>query len=731
MRLQSLFPVALLLALGCGGGAGQSGGAKDPLSHVAIAMVDLDAARVAPSIRDLLADAELSPDRLNRLASVVKAQLARARLHFERGHADEGMRATHGALFLIRSPEFRADLFRGSERTLLYAGDYVARLGDEGQALAFYQLAEGVLVDPAGKRVVQEHLAALHVWQETANQRGTMQAASAEHRVAVHRALIATSRANVEFANSSSLAWLNRAIVEGRRDSAPATFFEHDERMEARRAVMTSALSLAALHVRDGNPTGALNALAVEPLASAANERLVSRLEAAEEGTPEAWADLFGLFESAGNTENAALSGDLARGASFGAAVSLFRLEPDALRATVPLATLLVEHGMADVAPLILGDVVSRESEGPELEWSLRLVFGALTRAERSGDLAMARRVFDNAAPLLELSKMEAHASLSPSAADFHYAMGALESRAGELERARPHLVAAVGLAPSRDALRLLSAIDRQRGDLQAALASVRGITEITHREGDRVGEAHAALLSFELQRDAGQAAAAEASLGHALQLALEARDVARTGTEIATSETLLAEVLEHYGALDAAARAFDRAYDSAQHDLGRLTTALLDGARRALTHWDSAAARTVLRRAIDSQIAPDDLVYVALWTRLTEARAGSVDGTVEEALAGVESSNDWTLALRDWGRGAISDQTLLARAEGIVERTEADFYVALSAFARAGKGALPKLDRVAGSTAIELIEVRIARDFLTRQRGAAQPSLPTGVAIP
>lgn len=731
MRFKSLFLVATVLLASCGGGAGQSAPARDPLSHASVAIVDLEQAEIAPRIRELLADSTVSAERLNRLASAVKGQLARAHFHFEQGNAGEGMAATRGAFYLVRSAEFRPELFTGSEKTLLYAADHVSRTGDEGQALAFYELVQALVTDPATKQRVDQHLAALRSWQEAVNEPGTMQAAGAEQRAAMHRALVAISRNNLQAANHSSLHWLNRAIVEGRREGPPSTFFEHDERMEARRAVMTAALGVAALYVRDGDATGALNALAAEPLASAAHERLVSRLEAAEEGSAEAWADLFGLFESAGSAEGGVLSPELARGASFGAAVSLYRLEPDALRATVPLSTLLVEHGMADVAPLILSDVVHEDSDPRELEWTLRLVFGALNRAERTGDLGMARRVFDNAAPLIALSKSFQRASLSPSAADFYYAIGALESRAGQLERARPYLVEAVKLGPSQDALRLLSAIDRQRGDLAAALASVRGITALTQQQQDRVGEAQAALLAFEIHRDAGRASEAEVALNHALERALQAREAARTGTEIAVCETLLADVLEHYGALDAAARAEGRAYDSAQHDLSRLTATLLDSSRRALTHWDSVAARTALRRAIDSKIAPDDLVYVALWTRLVEERVGSVNGAVAEALAGIESSNGWTVALRDWGRGTLSNEALLARADGIVQRTEANFYVTVLELARGEQGAQQALEGVATSTAIELIEVRIARDLLARQEGVPSPTLPSDVAIP
>jgi tetratricopeptide (TPR) repeat protein len=388
---------------------------------------------------------------------------------------------------------------------------------------------------------------------------------------------------------------------------------------------------------------------------------------------------------------------------------------------------------MSDVAPLILSDVVDQDSDERDLVWTLRLVFGALNRAERSGDLDMARRVFANANELLSLARARPNAdSLSPSVGDFYYVVGAMETRAGDLVHGRPYLEEAISISPSRDAFRLLSAIDRQRGDVAAALASVEGIQSLTKKDGDVVGEARASLLAFELHRDAGRSQEANAALKAALDGALAARGAARTGTDIAIAETLLAEVLERYGALDAADRATERAYDSSQHDVTRLTAALLDAARRALTHWDVRSGRESLRRAVESKLDPDDIVYIALWTLLAEQRGGNAsDGYVEEVLAEIDPGGDWTTALRDWGRRAIDDAALLARASNVVQQTEALFYIAVSKVARGAKPQTADLGKVASSTAIELIEVRIARDLLAREQGHTAPSLPPGIEVP
>lgn len=732
MRFVPVLLIPLLLSAACSGASGQGQPATDALSQLSVSPVVLPEQQVPHEIKALLLQSSPSGERLNRLAGVVHAQLDKAGRYFASGNGEAGMQTTMGALLLIRSEEQRPEMFAGSTSTLLQAAEYVSRFGDEGRALALYQLAEGQLQEGPLKKEVAGHLGALATWQASSHEPGSMQAVGARHRSILNETLITPSSHNLNAALKSSIDWLNRALVEGQKEGAPTSYFEHDERVEARRAVMTAALGLAGLYLRDGDVGGALAALEVEPVASVSSDKLLGRLEGAQDGNPEAWADLFGLYESAGDVESGILSRELSRGASFGAAVGLYRLEPNELRAAIPLATLLVEHGMADVAPLVLAGIVDDDSDGREVDWVLRLVFGALSRAEQLDDLALARRVFDNSKGLIELSsKKKRGADDSPTAADFYHAMGALEARAGHLERARPHLEKAVALRPTLDALRLLAAIDGQRGDLEGALRSVEAIRALAQRAGDPVGEAQALLLSFDLQQQSGKSEAAAASLRQALELVQAAREQGRTGADIAISEAVFADVLERYGELAAAERATERAYEASQHHLGRQTMILLDASRRALTHGQLAHGRATLRRALDANLEERDLVYVALWTQLLQQKQQAPsDGSVEEALMRIEPSLGWAGVLREWSRGAISDDELLRQASGLVQKTEAKFYVLMSKVVR-GQAPASVLEEIAKSAAVELIEVRIARDTRTAASGEKTPKFPSDAELP
>jgi hypothetical protein len=165
---------------------------------------------------------------------------------------------------------------------------------------------------------------------------------------------------------------------------------------------------------------------------------------------------------------------------------------------------------------------------------------------------------------------------------------------------------------------------------------------------------------------------------------------------------------------------------------LRQLTANLLDASRRALVTSDLTAGRLALRRALDADLGAQDLVYVALWTRLLHERLGAAsDGTVEEALAGIPRNGSWVSALRDWARGALTDEALLHRASSEVERVEAQFYaVVRSHFRKQTSSTRAALSQVAQSRAIELIEVRIARELLATG-GEPKPVLPKGVQIP
>jgi tetratricopeptide (TPR) repeat protein len=240
--------------------------------------------------------------------------------------------------------------------------------------------------------------------------------------------------------------------------------------------------------------------------------------------------------------------------------------------------------------------------------------------------------------------------------------------------------------------------------------------------------------VEFEIHRAEGRLDRAADSLAQALKLALDARERARSDSEQAMAERLLARVLAYYRDQDGARRATRRALEASRSQSRQLTATVLDTAQLALTYGDLNAAREAVREAVDAELSDEDLIYVALWLQLVEFRLGvASNGTVESALAAVEGASGWPAVLRDWAWGKLKDDGLLAAAKGPVERTEAIFYVAMRALMKSNDGsALPRLEQVAHSPAVELVEVKIARELLLERSGKqVHPQVPEGVVIP
>jgi tetratricopeptide (TPR) repeat protein len=662
-----------------------------------------------------------SPRRLGLLVGVVQRQLDRAARYFETGQEEMGLAALRGALYLVRAGEMRPEMLAGRSAALSHAAGALARLGNEGQADALYSLLVERLPKGPEQDDARQHLEALRRWQQDTRQPGSMQARGAAQQAALQQALLDPAPAALERAHAETL-------------MPPQSYFEQDETMEAFRAMRTAPLTFVALYLRQGNPEGALVALDEESIARLTPPSLRQRVEgAAADNDPEAWAELFKLFESADVAEDSGptLDPDLARAAAWGAALELYRAEPQSFRAAMPICSLLLAHGMAEVAPLILEQALEHSEHTREASWALRFVLEAIRQAESLGDLPAARRTFAGAQNLIKFSQREVYGGrVTPSASRLHYFMGAIEAGAGELERAHPHLQLAVKLEPTADALRLLASIDRQRKDYKSALAEIDRVLEITRGTGDAAAQAESHLQRFELLREMGEAARAEESLESALMLGLGARTAAQTGQDQAVAERVLGRTLEHYDERDAARRATKRAYEASRNDIRQMTETVLDSSRRALTFGDLRGARDSVRRAVSADLADEDTVYAALWLKLLEQRLKvTSDGTAEEALSQIDTQNGWTAKLAAWGRGKLSAQELLAVAESRIERVEATFYLAMSN--PQDQRSLEKLQEVAGSEAIQLVEVTIARDLLASREKRPKPKLPPNVTLP
>jgi tetratricopeptide (TPR) repeat protein len=458
---------------------------------------------------------------------------------------------------------------------------------------------------------------------------------------------------------------------------------------------------------------------------------LRTRLEAcAEDNDPAAWYDIFRFYDSVLKEGQSALALDpeLVSGATWGIAVSLFRAEPGSYRGAMPLATKLVEQGMAEVAPLVLNSGLSRGATPEQLGAALALVANATVAEAEVGQQDAARRTFQGAAPLFALAERKPYAGrVSPSPARVRYLMGALEANRGELNRADPLLKEAIQKEPTIDALKLLAAIARQRDDAKGAIGFLDRARDLAERSGDAAEEADLWRSRFEVLRDQGDKKAAQQALESALSRALDAGRQGRSGPAQARAERQLARVLEHYGDRAAVRRATDRAYDAAAADARELGATILDAGRRAITRGDLAIARAAVRRGVESSLPAEDLVYLALWLKLLEKElAVPSDGSAEDALSDMEDATGWIAKLRAWGREKLTDSELVALAQNRVERTEASFYVAMARRARGDQAAYAELAKVARSETVNLVEIGIARDLVALRAGAE-----TGIRLP
>lgn len=699
-----------------------------------IEAVDVKDEAFAAATLEVLQNPAATPRRLGLLVAVVQRQLQRASRYFDAGHDEMAVALLRGALYMLRAGELRPEMLAGRSEPLSHGAAALAKLGNEGQAEALYSLLVDRLPPGAERKDAEDHLEALRRWQTDTRPPGSMQARAAAQQAALQQALLDPSREALERAHQESLRWAEQAMSFSAEQMAPQSLFEQDESLEAFRAIRTGPLTLVALYLRQGDASGALNALDDENITRITAPSLRERVEsAAVENDPEAWAELFRLFESADGSDESGISldPDLARAASWGCALELYRAEPGSFRAAMPITSLLLAHGMGEVAPLILEKALEQSDQTREASWALRFVLESIRQDEALGDLPAARRTFAHAQKLLRLSERPVYGGrVTPSSGRLHFYMGAIEAGAGDLSRARPEVERAVQLEPTADALRLLASIDRQRKDLKAALASLDRVVEITRGTGDAAAQAESQLLRFEVLREAGDVPRAEESLESALMLGLSARTAAKTGQELAVAERVLGRCFELYDERDAAQRASKRAYEASRNDVRQMTETVLDSSRRALTIGDLRGARDSVRRALTADLADEDTVYTALWLKLLEQRLRAPsDGTAEEALAQIDASNGWVAKLAAWGRGRLSVQELIKQASSPVERVEANFYAAMSG--PLDEKSLERLREVASSEAIQLVEVTIARDLLAGRQKLPKPKLPAKVTLP
>jgi hypothetical protein len=737
MRFSAL-PVVALLVLGtaCAGGAGSMGGAKDPRAQGGpVTPAAVDERSYGSATYKLLLSGESSNERASLLIGVTRHQLRRAEQRFEAGNPSAGLSAVSGAFLLGRTGELRPEMLEKGERALDAAATEVARVGNDGRALALYSMLLPRLPQGALRSDVQGHLSAIDKFRQDTRGSGAVTAASATARAAISRAILDTGSEAMEQAKKATVAWLRQALATNIGEAPIRSSQERDEAFEAYRALRAGGYTVAALFLRQRDPRGALSLLDAAGLERLLAPELRDRLErAGDEQDPDAWADLYHFFESARGSADGMLDPELVDAAAFGAAEGLFRAEPSSLRGVLPLAQELGAHGMAEVAPLVISPALSEHPAPDALSAALGFVMRAVMEEEGVGGLAAARATFDNAAPILELAAAPGlRGKVRPTPARLRFSMAATEIRHGELDRARPLLLKSLQDEPASDAYLLLVAIDRQRGKLNDALGWADKAVESARTSADVLTESEAQITRFELFRERRDATEAGRALEAALTRALAAQKQSRAGATQARAERLLARVLEYYGDQRAVRRATERAFEAAGSDPRLLSASVMDAARRGLTLSDLTVARSAVERAMSAGMSGEDVVYPALWLQLLERKLHvPTSGAVEDAYSTIGDGAGWPSRLRAWATGRLNDAELLAAAKDRSQRTEAVFYAALARHAQGStEDAKVGLEQVVKSEAIDLVEVSIARDLLAAYDKRKDFKLPPNVVVP
>jgi tetratricopeptide (TPR) repeat protein len=728
----------LLLVTGCGGArAGGRGAAAGDAALGTVTPRPVDDAGFGGGAYRVLMGADSGLERASLLAGVVARQLERAKARFEADEPESGLLALQGAFLLMRRGEFRREGLTQAGKVLSAGAAESARRGEEGYALALYSLLDGMLPQGPERDDVRTHLAAMAAFSTPSASVGPLVASGSIARVAAQRALLDSSDERFAEASGRMLGWVARAHASGAPELAIRSNAERDEALEAYRALRGGGYALVALYLRHSDPLGAVTVTDEAGLDRVISPELRARLEAAaDDDDADAWVDLYRFYDSASREAQAALSIDpeLFRTATFGVATSLFRAEPGSFRGAMPLATRLVDFGMAEVAPLVLNSGLQRGATPDQVAAALALTLNAMVGESQVGQHEAARRTFAGAAPLLELAGSKAFAGrVSPSPARLRYVMGALEADFGELARAEELLRASLKDEPLIDTLKILAAILRQRNDRPGALGLLERARQLAERTNNALEEAESWRSTFEVLRDSGDREGMSRALEAALSRALDATKQSRPGAAQARAERVLAHVLEHFGERAATRRATQRAYDASSVDSSQLSATVIDAARRALTSRDLQGARAAVAQAVEASLPAEDLVYVALWLELLELELSvPSDGSVESAFSAMDDASGWSNKLRAWGRGKLGDGELLAGARSAAQRTEATFYTAMARRVRGDVSADAELEKVSKSPAVNLVEVGIARDLLSQRTGAgAGLKVPPNVALP
>lgn len=716
MNRRLTYVLALVLAcapLACGPGA-HGPTSRLPTEGRTAATVEVSDEAFAGAVRDLLSAPRKSSERDTRLEGVLGRQMDRAHALFRRKATERGLASVKGGLYLVRAGDLKASTLgpHGVE-ALGAAVKELSQRGDEGRSRALYEVLLRI-VPAAQRNDMQWHLDALASWTKDgqavdveSGANAGMDASSEAQRVALTRALLEPSQEALEAATKATQAWFNAAMH-------PLPTWSRWDRVERARAIQSAAATLIALHLRDADARGAVDAISHDDkLRQSAPRKLFAATAAlADKDEGERWREVLDtLLPSEDGEDDLVVDRDLLASSLMTTATEAYRADPTSLKPALTLAELLQSFGMGEASPAVLVDSCKAHPDAISLDQSLFITERALEAATEVDDPDAARRTYRAAAPILAAAE-QAKLQLKTSPARVRGTMGEIELREGRLDVARDLLKSATAAEASPTLLLDLARIERHDGDLPAAAAHLRSALDSAREPAVR-GEI--TLVASDVAVAQGDAEGARKQLGDALKALVAARTTREPAVR-ARIERAIARIYDRFGLTKQADDALQRALDAAPRDKTQLAATLALSGSRAVVQGNLRAARDVLSRAVTADLEEDDLVYFALWARSIERlQHASSDGVADRVFASVSDDGSWTAKLAAFGTGKLPADALIAAAVSPSKHVEALFYVALDRRSKSDRvGADEQLKQVVAGAGIDLIEAELARKLLT-----------------
>jgi tetratricopeptide (TPR) repeat protein len=723
-------PLVLALALACvpfAGGCGPGGGGRIgnfPSEGRTAPTVEVSDDAFAGAVRDLLTSAPRSPERQTRLQGVLARQMHRADALFRKSSSERGLAAVKGALYLARMGDLGPSTLGPKGVPALQAAvRSLSQRGDEGRSRALYEILLRI-APPAQRADVQGHLSALAAWTKDGRaldvESGAamgMDASSEAQRVALARALLEPSKDALDAATNATVAWFLAAMH-------PLPSWSRWDRVERARAIQSAASTIIALHLRDGDPRGAVDALDKDDrLRQTAPRHLYAAVAAlADKQDGDRWREaLDALLPTEEGEDDPIIDRDLLAASLATTAAEAYRADSTALKPALTLAELLQSFGMGEASPAVLVDTCKAHPEELALDQSLFITERALEAATEADDPDAARRTYKAAEPILAIAEAS-KVALKTSPARVRGTMGEIELREGRLAAARDLLKRATGVAdPSPMLLLDLARIEQHDGDLRSASAH---LATALKSAGDPAMRGEITLVSSEVMVAQGDADGARKQLAEALKGLHAARNV-REPAARARVERAIARIDDRFGLTKQADDALQRALEATPHDKAQLAATLAVMGSRALVRGNLDASRDALRRAVTADLGEDDLVYFALWERAVERqRRATTDGVADRVFASMRGDGTWASSLAAFAIGKLKGEDLIAAAQSPSKKAEATFYVALERRAAGDRAAAEQGFKVVATGAgVDLIEADLARQMITPRAPLSPPA--------